>query len=233
MFFATVSSVVAVRHDLWDLIWGAGIVVKFVLLVLLVFSVLSWAIILAKYILMKDIRKETQEFLDLFYRGKNWEDLYVELDRFRNSSLAQLFGEAFSELKTMTASGQGKVNKYELVDFEVMQRMLQRGVSEEITKLEKALPFLATTGSAAPFIGLFGTVWGIMNSFQNIGATGVANLAVVAPGISEALIATAIGLAAAIPAVIAYNFFMSKVRVFSAELDGFAIEFLNRLRRNL
>jgi biopolymer transport protein TolQ len=173
------------------LIWKAGPVVKFILLVLLFFSVLSWAIIFYKYRFLSKVEKESADFQAAFQSSKDWDTLYQSTKRFSLSPLVNLFRAAYS----VEDAGRDEIRS-----------ALKRVESMESSQLEKYLTFLATTGSTTPFIGLFGTVWGIMNSFMGIGRIGAASLAVVAPGIAEALIATAAGLAAAIPAVVAYNF---------------------------
>jgi biopolymer transport protein TolQ len=215
----------AAQASSWNLIVGAGPMVKFVMLVLVLASVFCWAIILAKYFVFKEAKKETELFLDRFYEGENWDQLMKGMESYSNSPLAHLFRAACHEIEK--GGGKGK----ESLAFENVIRSLRRAITAETTRLEKAVYFLATTGSTAPFIGLFGTVWGIMTSFQNIGSTGVANLAVVAPGISEALIATAMGLAAAIPAVVAFNYFQARVRLFTSEMESFSSDFINMIKR--
>jgi len=150
--------------------------------------------------------------------------------------LTVLFNEGYGELKEVVEGGgvsEGSALSTDLGGVENVSRALRRATNSEITRLEKYLTFLATTGSTSPFIGLFGTVWGIMTAFEGIGRTGSASLAVVAPGIAEALIATAIGLVAAIPAVMAYNHFQHKIRVLIKEMDNFSTEFLNIVQRNI
>jgi biopolymer transport protein TolQ len=158
------------------------------------------------------------------------------VDRFTSSPLTVLFNEGYGELKKLVDSdgkNDGGALSTDLGGIENVSRALRRATNSEITRLEKYLTFLATTGSTSPFIGLFGTVWGIMTAFEGIGKTGSASLAVVAPGIAEALIATAIGLVAAIPAVMAYNHFQHKIRVLVKEMDNFSTEFLNIVQRNI
>ncbi|MFH1132740.1 MAG: MotA/TolQ/ExbB proton channel family protein, partial [Pseudomonadota bacterium] len=149
----------------------------------------------------------------------------------QQSPISQVFKAGYVELGRIKSTEEASTSGW-LGDMQTIERALDRAETTEMTKLESMLPFLATTGSAAPFIGLFGTVWGIMNSFRNIGAKGAANLATVAPGIAEALIATAIGLMAAIPAVVAYNYFLRRVKVLSAEMDSFSNDFLNIIKRH-
>jgi biopolymer transport protein TolQ len=213
-----------------------GLVVKLVLLVLAYFSVVSWAIIFYKLLQVHRAKRESTRFLEFFWKTKRFDAISAQLDRFEHSPLTVLFSEAFTELKKLMENGDHKeepdVFSTELGGIDNIARALRRATTSEITRLEKYLTFLATTGSTAPFIGLFGTVWGIMTSFKGIGETGSASLAVVAPGIAEALIATAIGLVAAIPAVMGYNHFQNKIRVLSADMDSFSTEYLNIVQRN-
>jgi biopolymer transport protein TolQ len=212
-----------------------GLVVKLVLLVLILFSVISWAIIFYKFLQVHRANSESIRFMDFFWKTKRFDAINEQLDRFAHSPLAVLFSEGFTELKKLMGKGVEKedpdIISTELGGIDNISRALRRATTSEITRLEKYLTFLATTGSTAPFIGLFGTVWGIMTAFKGIGETGSASLAVVAPGIAEALIATAIGLVAAIPAVIGYNHFQHKIRVLSAEMDSFSTEYLNIVQR--
>jgi biopolymer transport protein TolQ len=215
---------------------GTGLVVKLVLLVLLYFSVVSWAIIFHKLLQIHKANSESSRFLDFFWKTKRFDAVNAQLDRFANSPLTVLFSEGHSELKRLMDKGvethDPSVISTELGGVDNIARALRRATTSEITRLEKYLTFLATTGSTAPFIGLFGTVWGIMTSFRGIGESGSASLAVVAPGIAEALVATAIGLVAAIPAVMGYNHFQHKIKVLIAEMDNFSTEFLNIVQRS-
>lgn len=212
------------------LIWNSGPVVKFVLLVLVFFSVVSWAIILQKYFLLSRAQRESEKFLRSFWGEQRLDSLYESSASLPHSPVARVFREGYREFSRIAASRNegGSVGVLTTeVTIDNISRALHRTRSLETTRLERAMIFLATTGSATPFIGLFGTVWGIMNSFREIGQAGTAGLAVVAPGISEALIATAMGLAAAIPAVIAYNYFLNRIRLLSSEMENFSSEFLN------
>jgi biopolymer transport protein TolQ len=219
------------------LLTGAGIVVKLVLLLLGFFSVVSWAIILFKFVQIQRANGESDRFMDFFWKSKRFDAIASQVDRFANSPLTVLFNEGYGELKKVVENGEGKTDSSalstDLGGVENVSRALRRATNSEITRLEKYTTFLATTGSTSPFIGLFGTVWGIMTAFKGIGKTGSASLAVVAPGIAEALIATAIGLVAAIPAVMAYNHFQHKIRVLIKEMDSFSTEFLNIVQRNI
>lgn len=215
---------------------GTGLVVKLVLLILLYFSVVSWAIIFYKLLQVHRANSESERFLEFFWKTKRFDAINSQIDRFTNSPLTVLFSEGYGELKKLMDKGEQKeepdVISTDLGGIDNISRALRRATTSEITRLEKYTTFLATTGSTAPFIGLFGTVWGIMTAFKGIGETGSASLAVVAPGIAEALIATAIGLVAAIPAVMGYNHFQHKIRVLIGEMDSFSTEFLNIVQRS-
>lgn len=218
------------------LLTGTGLIVKIVLLVLIGFSVISWAIIMFKLFQVHRANSESVRFMDFFWKSKRFDAIASQVDRFANSPLTVLFNEGYGELKKVVegaGASEGSALSTDLGGVENVSRALRRATNSEITRLEKYLTFLATTGSTSPFIGLFGTVWGIMTAFESIGQTGSASLAVVAPGIAEALIATAIGLVAAIPAVMAYNHFQHKIRVLINEMDSFSTEFLNIVQRNI
>jgi biopolymer transport protein TolQ len=215
---------------------STGLVVKLVLMVLLYFSVVSWGIIFYKLLQVYRANNASERFLVLFYKAKSFDAISSQLDRFDNSPLAVLFQDGHDELKKLRAKVEDKADPNvittDLGGVDNIARSLRRATTSEITRLEKYLTFLATTGATAPFIGLFGTVWGIMSAFEKIGQSGSASLAVVAPGIAEALIATAIGLVAAIPAVMGYNHFQHKIKVLISEMDSFSTEFLNIVQRN-
>lgn len=220
-----------------DMIFNAGPMVKFVLLVLAALSIACWCIILLKYRLIRRANRESSDFISMFRQKKNYSALYRESERLEESHLAQIFRVGYAELSRVGKSLDTR-NLVELsgnpeILLENVERAIQGGMTAERQRFERFLPLLATTGSTAPFIGLFGTVWGIMTSFQEIGLKGAANLAVVAPGISEALVATAIGLGAAIPAVVAYNHFSTKLRMIESEMSHFSSDFLNMLKRDL
>jgi biopolymer transport protein TolQ len=214
-----------------------GLVVQAVLVVLALFSVISLGIIFFKFRQVYRANSQSEKFLDFFWKVKKFDSINAQLDRFTDSPLAVLFSEGFSELKKLMEKGEERedpeVISTDLGGIENISRALRRATTSEITRLEKYLTFLATTGSTAPFIGLFGTVWGIMTAFKGIGETGSASLAVVAPGIAEALIATAVGLVAAIPAVMGYNHFQHKIKVLISEMDSFSTEYLNIVQRSI
>jgi biopolymer transport protein TolQ len=200
-----------------QLVLEAGYVVKGVLLLLLFFSVMSWAIIFFKQRYFTRANKESEQFLRLYRSNKNVRDLYKASKTLNLSPLANLFKSVYAD----------EVSK----DPGEVKRLLRRYGTLESVKLERYLNFLATTGSTSPFIGLFGTVWGIMTSFHGIGSTGTASLAIVAPGIAEALIATAVGLVAAIPAVIAYNYYLSMARKMIIDMEDFSEDLLELFTR--
>jgi biopolymer transport protein TolQ len=227
-------------QSIWAIITGAGWVVKGVMLTLLAFSIVCWGIILTKAIALSRARKHTQLFFDAFRESRKFSLLYAEAKQFTFSPLAHVFKAGYAELtrisKIQSAAQKASVEsgaepEYERTGMDNITRSLQQAVTAERARLERGVNFLATTGSSAPFIGLFGTVWGIMESFRSIGVMKSASLAVVAPGIAEALIATAAGLAAAIPAVVFYNYFLSRINTISTEMDNFASELINIIER--
>jgi biopolymer transport protein TolQ len=215
----------------------AGPIVKLVLLLLIVFSVVSWAIIFLKFRLFKGIERNQVEFAKAFAEGKNLASLYDLAEKSDRTPLTEVFRTGYLELMRIqrgrSADPAAPADRASAFPMDNVERSMRKAINEEIALMETYLPFLATTGSATPFIGLFGTVWGIMNAFSGIAMTGSATLSTVAPGIAEALIATAAGLAAAIPSVMAYNFFLNRVRAIVTRLDSFSIEFVNFLERNL
>jgi biopolymer transport protein TolQ len=217
-----------------NLMMHAGLVVKLVLWILLFFSVVSFGIIMFKSLDIYLATRDSQRFLKYFWAIRRFDMVDKGLDSFRYSPLVVQFRNVQQEFQQNQKPGEEATDVSSLnvsVEQDRIARILRRSITTETNKLEKFLPFLATTGSAAPFIGLFGTVWGIMDAFHEIGQSGSASLAVVAPGISEALIATAIGLVAAIPAVIAYNHFVNKVNILIGEMDSFSQEILNFVQR--
>ena len=218
-----------------ELFKNAHIIVKLVIIGLLLASVWSWAIILEKLFLFAKTRKETDKFEQVFWSGQSLDELYNVLSQRRNSGMAALFVAAMREWKRSTSEREGGergTRPMPGVQLRV-EKVMDVTISREVERLERRLTFLATVGSTAPFIGLFGTVWGIMTSFQAIAVSKNTSLAVVAPGIAEALFATALGLFAAIPAVIFYNKFNSEVARHAARLEGFADEFAAILSRQI
>jgi len=204
--------------------------VKFVLLALLVFSVVSWAIIAYKMLLLRKIEKETAAYYDLFWEKRQFSLIHNASKGYINTPLKSLFTAIYNELSSSMKDDPARVHRD---DMERFQRILKKTAAIEAAKLEYAVGFLATTGNTAPFIGLFGTVWGIMASFRSIGAKGAANLAVVAPGISEALVATAMGLLAAIPAVVGYNHIITRTGRIVDEMDNFSADILNIIEKQI
>jgi biopolymer transport protein TolQ len=235
-------STAAGRSLLADTFLQAGPVVKLVLLLLVILSVACWGIILYKYLMLRRAHNNGQEFSDLFSKASSLMEVYHASKNIASSPLLEVFEAGYRELSRLLATsgagpsqpgGEPSVASLKVGGVGNVDRAMQKAKSRVTTNLERYLTFLATTGSTAPFIGLFGTVWGIMSAFHSIGTTGSANLATVAPGIAEALIATAVGLFAAIPAVIAYNFFIQRVRVVTKEMENFSTDLINTIERHL
>lgn len=215
--------------NFFRLIIEAGIVVQLVILLLIFFSIFSWAIIFFKKKTLKAATSQSRRFLAVFRRSQNLIEVNEAARRYRQSPLAALYRSGFKELTYQTKSNPTPNLTPE--KLESVNRALIKASNREISRLEKMMSFLATTGSVTPFIGLFGTVWGIMDAFQRIGIVRAASLETVAPGIAEALIATAAGLFAAIPAVIAYNHFLHRVKDSITDMEDFSLEFLNLAER--
>lgn len=225
------------------MILHAGPVGQLVMLLLLIFSVISWSIVFIKVRLFKKVAADSLDFLEAFWASSKLSDAFDTAQEYEYSPEATVFSAGFTELQKINKIRSRKDskdgnNQQETLDMQMatmdnLKRAIRKAESQEITEMGRYLPFLATTGSAAPFIGLFGTVWGIMASFHEIGMRGSASLAVVAPGISEALIATAAGLAVAIPAVIFYNFFANKLSYIDGEMQNFSTDFLNLVERDM
>jgi biopolymer transport protein TolQ len=228
---AAVSAQTTFGSDIIQMFFHAGLVVKFVLIILIIFSIISWAIIFVKWRYFQKARHETAYFLDLFWDSPELAVIHSESKDLMFSPVAHLFKGGYAELKRSVKMRDSKAQTGNDPGIngisDSVERALKRTTIDQGSRMERALAFLATTGNTAPFIGLFGTVWGIMESFRDIDLKGSASLAVVAPGISEALIATAAGLAAAIPAVIAFNYFNSRVYELRAEMDTFTADFLS------
>ena len=222
------------------MVLNAGPVGQLVMLTLLIFSVVSWAIVIMKSRLLKKVRLDSEDFLETFWQSANLNEAHVAAEEFEYSPQASVFIAGFSELQKINKirSRKDSESQVETLDMQLatmdnLKRAIRKAELQQLNILGSSLPFLATTGSAAPFIGLFGTVWGIMASFHDIGQRGSASLAVVAPGISEALVATAAGLAVAIPAVIFYNYFANKIDDVDGEISNFSTDFLNLVERDL
>jgi len=210
-----------VGGEIVDMLSNTGAVAKLVLLALLAFSLISWAIILTKWSLLRRARVQSGRFVRAFRKAQRLQDMAAVVDQFKPSPLVGVFEGGYEEYRRQVGATGGLRN---LVSI---QRGMQIGASEEITRLERNMPWLAITAAVTPFVGLFGTVWGIIDAFHGLGTAGAATLRAVAPGISEALITTAAGLAAAIPAVIAYNLIGASIRESAARCDDFALELLN------
>ncbi|MBI5895644.1 MAG: protein TolQ [Desulfobacterales bacterium] len=227
--------------DIIQIVSSAGLMVQGVLMLLLFFSVSSWAIIIIKWRYIHRAFRESTRFIEYFWKSRDLASAYAKAKQLTGCPVARIFRIGYVELKKISQSARGgeagdeatgaMTGRFSGADN--VKRALRRAITSETTRMTQMVPFLATAGNTTPFIGLFGTVWGIMNSFHGIGMRGSASLAVVAPGISEALIATAAGLAVAIPSVIAFNYFMQKIRVVESELISFSADFLNIIDRDI
>jgi biopolymer transport protein TolQ len=226
-----------------SLVATASPVAKVVLLILALFSIVSWSVILYKLWMFRRAERQSSTFLDVFRRSNKFSEVQAVCKSLNESPLVGLFQSGYTELTTQLrqaapgeadtqANPRAAAPRPTLKSLSAVDRALLRAAGVEVNKLERRIPFLATTASIAPFIGLFGTVWGIMAAFQGIGQTGSTSLGVVATPIAEALIATAAGLFAAIPAVYFYNHLTQRVKLFASEMDDFAMEFLNIAERN-
>lgn len=216
-----------------SLLLDADIIVQGVLLLLAGMSVVCWMIIIQKMRRILSAQSTTKDFLDFFWnKNQKIENVYATIEQYEASPVAQVFSKGYTELAKIQRSKSQNPN----TDFDIessIERAMRRAAADERTQLESMVIFLATTGSTGPFIGLFGTVWGILRAFQKIGETGQANIQTVGPDIAHALIATAVGLAAAIPAVVAYNFINRKIRVLVQEMDNFSSDFINIVKRKV
>jgi biopolymer transport protein TolQ len=229
-----------VNTDIIYLVLHASLVAKLVLVILLLFSAISWGIILYKFWQFSRSSRQSSTFLDVFRKSSKFSEVQAVCRTLSASPLVGLFQSGYTELNSQLRTGgnpepakpPSATGRPTLKSLDAVDRALLRATTVEMTKLERRVTFLATTASITPFIGLFGTVWGIMSSFQQIGAQGSSSLGVVAPGIAEALITTAAGLFAAIPAVYFYNYFTSRVKHFASDMDDFSLEFLNISERN-
>lgn len=220
-------------------IMGAGLGEKCVMALLMAISVASWAIMLHKARVVRRAQRESDVFLDSFWGSKRLDAIYQRSESLRDSPVSQVFRAGYIELAKLrkksdgVAGGSGNLGEdTQMGDLDSIERSMKRAASSELTALEAMVPFLATAASTSPFIGLLGTVVGIINAFRDIGATGNANLATVAPGIGGALVATAFGLFAAIPAVVGYNYLLTRIRTLEAEMGNFSADFLNIIKRH-
>lgn len=220
---------VAVQNQLLHGIFNAGIVVQALLLAMIGMSIWNWVIIFKKKNQFQNIQQENAKFFDFFWNATNLQQIYSKIEEHQASPVARIFGSGYQELERIVST---QNNSLLLNGIENLERTLRKSHDDELEKMENQLSILATTGSTAPFVGLLGTVIGIMSSFQDIAKSGSASLAVVAPGISEALFATAMGLFAAIPAVVAYNYLIHIIKKTENQMNGFNSDFLNIARRN-
>jgi biopolymer transport protein TolQ len=212
--------------SLWDIIQSLRPVPLAVIAILILFSLFSWTIVFAKSSVFSRARRENRNFLRAFRKANNLQAVAVASEQFGTAPLVAVFDFGYGEIERQVKQRGGLVNK------PAIERSLQLGISEEVTKLEMNMNWLATVASVSPFIGLFGTVWGIIDAFEGLGNAGSASLRAVAPGISEALVTTAIGLAAAIPAAIFYNIFGGRIKELGTRMEDFAIEFQNLAERD-
>jgi len=223
-------------HSILDLVRGSGLVVQSILYLLVLFSVVSWGIIGQKFWQIRRAKRESQKFIEIFWERRNLSAIHDASRELTASPVGQVFRSGYEELvrvsRSKKESSPGDNLTTELGGVDNVSRAMKRATSVEITKLEKYCSFLATTASSAPFVGLFGTVWGIMDAFRGLSVTHSSSIQAVAPGIAEALIATAVGLAAAIPALMAYNYFVQQIKVLAVEMDNFSHEFLNIAERH-
>ena len=229
----TLHSSVSDELSMIGLFLRADVIVKLVLVGLIVASVWSWAIIIDKYLRMRRMYEAADRFEDSFWSGGSLEDLYERIGKQPSDPMSLLFAAAMREWRRTTGSGRNLENRLHAGLQSRIGQVMQLTMDREMERIERYMGFLATVGSTAPFVGLFGTVWGIMNSFQSIATTSSTSLVVVAPGIAEALFATALGLVAAIPAVVAYNKFSTDIGRFASRLEAFAGEFSAILSRQL
>ncbi len=223
-----------IEYTFWSAVANAGLAEKLIMLILVGFSVVSWAIIAYKVRNVRRAYHESETFLDLFWSSKRLDAIYQRSEALSQSPLSQVFRAGYVELAKLkkVEKKDGDEADTDLGDLESIERSMRRASAAELTTMEALIPFLATCGSSTPFIGLLGTVLGIITSFQDIGTMGSADLRVVAPGVGGALVATAFGLFAAIPAVIAYNYFQSKIRILDIEMQNFSSDFLNIIKRH-
>lgn len=237
-YASTTVAKVGVKAGVLDALAQASLPVQLLLLLLIGASIFSWSVIYAKRNQYTKVEVANKKFIDRFWQASSLESIFSKLNEFPDSSVARVFQSGYQELQRMADSAVAHKPKGaedvapRLHGIDNLERALRKAVDSELALLENRLGFLATTGSTTPFIGLLGTVVGIMTSFQGIAASGSASLAVVAPGISEALFATAVGLFAAIPAVIAYNYFIGRVRRIELDMSSFGSDFLNIAKRN-
>jgi len=217
---------ILLQINIWEMVGHGGLLTIGVLVILLIFSIFSWAIIFAKWSVLRTARAADRRFLRAFRKANGLDAVMVASEQFKPAPLVSVFEFGYEEVHRQVTARGSVTNKISL------ERSLQLGTSEELTKLERNMNWLATTASVSPFIGLFGTVLGIIRAFQDLGMQGSASLRAVGPGIADALIATAVGLAAAIPAAIFYNHFGHTIREIGTRMDDFSLEFMNMAERS-
>ncbi len=226
----------AARPGLLELFAHAGVMAWVVAGTLVLMSIVSWAIMIGKYFHFKRAERQSHDFLDAFRNSQRFSDVNASAARLQASPLVGVFQAGYVEIdaqvKAMRQQAGDAPAGYRIRSLAALERSLRRAMGAEVALLARNSGFLATTAAASPFIGLFGTVWGIMTAFQDIGVTGSTSLVAVAPGIAEALVNTALGLAAAIPALMGYNYFANRVRGFRGELEDFVLEMINLAERN-
>jgi biopolymer transport protein TolQ len=219
-----------------DFFRQAGPMAKAILALLALMSLGSWAIMIGKLVQLRRADQQSERFLEAFHRSQRFSEVNAQAGKLRSSPLVGIFQAGYAEIDGQIKNAQGpdagERKAYRITSLPALQRTLTRSASVEVQTLARWVTFLATTAAAAPFIGLFGTVWGIMDAFRDIGLTGSTSIVAVAPGIAEALINTAAGLGAAIPALVGYNYFSHRVRLMRSRLEDFALEFLNLAERN-
>ncbi|MGE0826453.1 MAG: protein TolQ [Candidatus Binatia bacterium] len=226
------------QDSIIDMIGHSGPVVQMVLYLLLGFSIVSWGIVFYKFLQIYRARRQSERFATVFWETKNFSAIHTAALEMRESPVAQVFRAGYQELtritrmRNQTTVNEGEPTATDEGGIENIERAMRRAMRLQITRLERGLVFLATTASTAPFVGLFGTVWGIMDAFRGLAVTKTSSIQAVAPGIAEALIATAVGLSAAIPAVMAYNYFSRQIRVLASDMENFVAEFLNIAERH-
>lgn len=219
------------NDNMIDMILQSGLFAKIILLILLLFSVISWAIMIHKWRVFSKVSYETKKFLYLFRRKGKISDVYLNCVRFKKTPLSFVLESGYEELEGLLGRGGSSQKGLGQEEIDIIKMSLDRAGAEQLDKLESKVVFLATVGNTSPFLGLLGTVWGVMDSFASIGVKGTASLAVVAPGIAEALIATIAGLAVAIPAVIGYNHLNHQLKVVSSDIEKFSLEFVARTKK--
>jgi biopolymer transport protein TolQ len=230
-------SPVGEREGILDLFLSTGAMGKAVFVLLALFSLASWTIMIGKFFQLARSARHTRQFLDIFRRSRKFSEVNAASSRHVASALVGLFQAGYVEIDAQVKARReeepsGAGSRYRIKSLSAVERSLRRAMAVELALLAKGAPFLATTAAASPFIGLFGTVWGIMVAFNDIGATGSTSIVAVAPGIAEALVNTAAGLAAAIPALVGYNYFGTRLRALRAEMEDFILEFMNLTERN-